>query len=249
MSTPVTGAVGRELGPALFGCSVAWLAVEVCRSHNVWPDDGASYAPDRRLRRWEVLQSGFMVCGASGLLFGPLGTLLTWVDLDIAPVLQSSQTTALGISGPAELARSIVHSAAIEDVVVVAATITLMKAVHRPTWEIYTLVCLIEVGLHAYFGLPAIAAVIMAAGRVWLYLRYRSLLPLMAAHALWNLFPVLGWLSLPYRLAVIAVLIFSAVQITRRLKKAANQPTSQAPASSQSVSPAHDSDRMQETHP
>ncbi|MFF3489351.1 hypothetical protein ACFYXC_39865 [Streptomyces sp. NPDC002701] len=232
LSMPVAGSLNQKVGPALFACAVAWLAVEICRSHGLHLGSRAPYTPLQQFQRWNVAEANLIACAATGLLFGPLGALLSQIAPDAAPILQESQTAALGLDGPVNLALGIVRTVAIEDVVVVAATITLMTAVRRPTWEIYTLVCLIEVGLHAYFGLSAIAAVIMAAGRVWLYLRCPSLLPLMASHALWNIFPEIGQLPLPYQLMAGVAIAASYAYISNRLRKSALEYTPDTPARS-----------------
>jgi hypothetical protein len=114
---------------------------------------------------------------------------------------------------------------AIEDVVIVAATTALLTAVRRPAWQVYTLVCVPEVLLHAYFGLPAIGMILFAAGRVWLYRQYGRLLPFMVAHFV---FDVVGGsfqlLPIPFLYRPVLALPFGAavIWIGHRLAKAAN---------------------------
>ncbi|MBQ0852883.1 CPBP family intramembrane metalloprotease [Streptomyces sp. BH-SS-21] len=227
---PIDSMLHDDVGPALFGCAVAWLAVEVCRAHGVWADNGAPYTAVQRLHAWQIAQMGFVACAATGFLFGWLAMFFLWIGPDSVPVMQDDQLSALGISGPVELVLAVVRAVVIEDVVIVAATVTLMKAVRRPTWEIYTLICLIEVALHAYFGLPAIGAAVMAAGRVWLYLRYRSLLPLMVSHALWDFVPTLQSLPSIPRMALGIGLILTVSLVDTRLKKAAGKGKPSAPS-------------------
>ncbi|MBQ0855444.1 hypothetical protein J8N05_45580 [Streptomyces sp. BH-SS-21] len=244
---PVDDMLHDDVGPALFGCAVAWLAVEVCRAHGVWADNGAPYTTVQRLHAWQIAQMGFVACAAAGFLFGWLATLLLWIGPDSVPIMQDDQMSTLGISSPTELVLAVVRAVVIEDVIIVAATVTLMKAVRRPTWEIYTLICLIEVALHAYFGLPAIGAAAMAAGRVWLYLRYRSLLPLMVSHALWDFVPTLQppLQSLPLipRVALLLCLSLAFSLVDMRLKKATGKGKKSAPSPGSSTAAASDEAR------
>lgn len=101
--------------------------------------------------------------------------------------MKGGQMATLGVDNIGTLAIGLVSTVALEDVVIVAATIALLTAVRRPAWQIYTLVCVPEVLLHAYLGLPAIGMLVFAAGRVWLYRRYGRLLPFMAAHFTFDL--------------------------------------------------------------
>ncbi|WP_405969108.1 hypothetical protein OG496_00855 [Streptomyces sp. NBC_00988] len=101
--------------------------------------------------------------------------------------MKSGQMSAFGIDNLGTLTISAVSTVAFEDVVLVAAATALLTAVRRPAWQIYTLVCVPEVPLHAYLGLPAIGMLLLAAGRVWLYRQYGRLLPVMAAHFTFDL--------------------------------------------------------------
>ncbi|MFS8201048.1 hypothetical protein ACLVWQ_20450 [Streptomyces sp. CWNU-52B] len=235
-AVPDPGVLHRDVGPALFGCVVAWLAVELCRAHQVWPDNGLPVTAARRRDDWKIGGAGFLACYATGLLFSLLVLLFRSVGPVPLPVMQDSQMSSLGITGPVGHALAIVHAVLLEDVVVVVATVVLMKAARRPTWEIYTLVCALEIALHAYFGLPAIGAVAFAAGRVWLYLRYRRLLPLMLSHALYDGRSLVQWLPGDFEwatlmLPALAVLYFL---IELRLEKAAGKgkPSAPSPVSS-----------------
>ncbi|MFI1408925.1 hypothetical protein ACH4Y0_03160 [Streptomyces sp. NPDC020707] len=213
-----------DLGQPLFGCTVGWLALNVCRAHGVVLDNGFPATPTQRLRLWRATVLSAVFCAATGYSFGYLVRFFRWLSIDGIPVMQDSQLSTLGISSPATVGLAIVYAVAFEDVVIVAATAALMTAAGRPRWEIYTLVCALEVALHAYYGIPAIGAIIFAAGRLWLYLRYRSILPLMAGHALWNAKDFLLWIPAAYRLPMVwCVLIPGLVFLNHRLRTAADK--------------------------
>ncbi|MDX3457096.1 hypothetical protein PV396_34955 [Streptomyces sp. ME02-8801-2C] len=96
---------------------------------------------------------------------------------------------------------------------------------HRPAREICTLVCVLEVLFHAYMGLPAIGMVLYGAGHVWLYLRYRRLIPLMAGHAVFDLtFGPFMLLPFSYRIALV-IPYAVAWWISGRLRAAAARET------------------------
>ncbi|WP_328937436.1 hypothetical protein OG288_12315 [Streptomyces tauricus] len=227
---PDPSVLHRDVGPALFGCVTAWLAVEVCRAHQVWPDSRLPATAARRLDDWKIGGAGVLACYATGLLFALLVVLFREVGPEALPVMQGSQMSSLGIAGPVGHILAIVHAVLIEDVVVVVATVVLMKAVRRPTWEIYTVVCVLEIALHAYFGIAAIGAVAFAAGRVWLYLRYRRLLPLMLSHAVYDGRSLVQWLPGNFEWATLPALAALYFLIELRLEKAAGKGTSSAPS-------------------
>ncbi|MGY1502934.1 CPBP family glutamic-type intramembrane protease [Streptomyces sp. QTS52] len=184
---PTSSTLARFAGQMVFACVLVWLTVEVTRAHGVLLGGKLPATAAQRLRDWKVSGMAFAVCAASGAATALLASLIPWAGIDGIPVMQGNQLSVLGIDGFGKLGLGLVRTVAIEDVVVVAATTTLLTAIRRPAWEIYTLVSVIEVLLHAYSGLPAIGAVLFAVGRVWLYRRHRSLLPLMAGHALFDL--------------------------------------------------------------
>ncbi|MFJ6705663.1 MULTISPECIES: hypothetical protein [unclassified Streptomyces] len=171
----------RRTAITVFGCTVAWLAWEVCRAHGVCPAGWFPATARDRLRDWRIATAVSLVCIAAGGLSKLLTGLLT--DIDGVPVMRGSQWDVLGIHDVGTIGLAAITAVAVEDFVMVAGTAALLTAIRRPAWEIYTLICLAEVLAHAYMGLPAIAMALYAAGRVWLYRRYQRLLPLMAVHA------------------------------------------------------------------
>ncbi|MFF3378130.1 hypothetical protein ACFYXF_34905 [Streptomyces sp. NPDC002680] len=219
-ATPLTPS-RVALGPAVFGCVLAWLTLEVCRAHGVPLGTGLPATATQRLHEWRIAGSTLYACGFGGLCVTVLTLLVRWTGIDGVPVMQGDQLSTLGISRFTSLALTVVWAVAIEDIVLVAATTALLTAIHRPAWEIYTLVCALEVLFHAYMGLPAIGMAVYGIGRVWLYLRYRRLIPLMAGHGAFNLaFGPFLLLPFGYRIALV-IPIATAWWINRRLHAAA----------------------------
>ncbi|WP_329555220.1 hypothetical protein [Streptomyces sp. NBC_00696] len=178
--------LAQVVGNDVFGCALAWLALEVCRAHRVPLRVTLPRTAVERLRDWEITQLVLTVCIAGGALSFLLLHLIRWTGAGV-PVMKGGQMATLGVDNIGTLAIGLVSTVALEDVVIVAATTALLTAVRRPAWQIYTLVCVPEVLLHAYLGLPAIGMLVFAAGRVWLYRRYGRLLPFLAAHFAFDL--------------------------------------------------------------
>ncbi|MFJ6901510.1 hypothetical protein [Streptomyces hokutonensis] len=223
-AVPFSIAHAQVVGHAVFGCVMAWLALEVCRAHRVSLRTTLPRTAVERLRDWQITITVLYVCVVGGVLSFLLVHLIRWTGAGV-PVMKGGQMATLGVDNVGTLAIGLVSTVALEDVVIVAATTALLTAIRRPAWQIYTLVCIPEVLLHAYLGLPAIGMLVFAAGRVWLYRRYGRLLPLMAAHFTFDL--VGGGLmllqGLPFWYRPALGLLFSLVVswAENRLKKAA----------------------------
>ncbi len=225
MAAPAFSA-GR-LGQAVFGCSVAWLAIEVSRSNRIVLErpSGSGDRRQRRLETWWITESVLGACAMGAALTFVLLQILLRLDVDALPVMEGGQLSTLGLGGIGDLLAMVVWTVAIEDVVVVAAVAALLTAARRPAWQIYTAICVVEVLLHAYFGLPAVGMALYAARRVWLYRRYQRLLPLVVGH---GLFDLLGGLLMPlplsYRALVALSLLIAVELIERRVLAVADEP-------------------------
>ena len=223
-TAPFPIALAQVVGNAVFGCVLAWLALEVCRAHRVSLRVALPRTAVERLRDWEITKLVLYVCIAGGALSFLLLHLIRWTGAGV-PVMKGGQMATVGVDNVGTLAIGLVSTVALEDVVIVAATTALLTAVRRPAWQIYTLVCVPEVLLHAYLGLPAIGMLLFAAGRVWLYRQYGRLIPFMAAHFVFDL--VGGGLmliqGLPFWYRPALGLLFSLLVswIGTRLEKAA----------------------------
>jgi hypothetical protein len=222
-----------EGSSAVFGGAVAWLALEVCRAHGVLPGPRHTATPAEALRNWRIGEAAFNATAVGAGTCFLLTQLLRWADIDGVPVMQGSQLEVIGVDGPAALALGVMATVLLENVVVVVATTALLTAIRRPSWEIYTLVCGMDILLHSYFGLAAIGMALHAAGRVWLYRRYRRLTPLLASHAVLDLIGGSAQLllrhSLIYGLAPGVLLCIGAGLWERRLKTAAQAAEPQQP--------------------
>ncbi len=218
---PTPHALQRQVALTVFSCTVAWLALEVCRAHGVSPLTKIPATAAERLRDWRIAKAALIACMTGGMLCILLVALLRWIDIDGVPVMKGAQLSTIGLDTFPALVLAVASSVAVEDVVIVAATTALLTAIRRPAWEIYTLVSVIEILLHAYFGLPALALALYAIGRVWLYRRYRRLLPLMAAHAALDLTAPIQWLPFIYRPLLLLPVAVVAIWIDHRLKNAA----------------------------
>ena len=233
-TAPFPIALAQVVSHSVSGCVLAWLALEVCRTHRVSLRVALPRTAAERLRDWEITRLVFLVCVAGGFLSFLLLHLIRSTGIGV-PVMQGGQMSTLGVDNIGTLAIGLVSTVALEDMVIVAATTALMTAAGRPAWQVYTLVCIPEVLLHAYLGLPAIGMLVFAAGRVWLYRQYGRLLPLIAAHFTFDL--IGGGLMLMqrfpfwYRPALILLLGVVVSWVGYRLKKAAKpaRPDTQPP--------------------
>jgi hypothetical protein len=234
----------EEAGAAVYPCVLTWLALEVCKVHGTSLDTSLRLATvEQRRETWQLTKWSFLACVAGGTAAGILVILLRVLDIDAIPVLPgdrlisaaADQQDILGNHGPGFIVTTI-FSVAIEDVVIVAATTALMTAARRPLWLIYTTVCVIEVVLHAYFGLAAIGFALFAAGRVWLFHRYRRLTPLIAGHAALDLLGPLHSLPPLYRVSSLLLVAALAWQLDKHITRSAEPPDGDtAPAHERSL--------------
>lgn len=206
--TAAPGTGSFALGRAVFGCVVAWLALEVCRAQGLDLDKGvgASAVPRGHAQVWEITQWSMAACAVGGGVTYVLQEAFRRIDTVNVPVVEGDQLATLGLSGVGDLVFAVVWAVAIEDVVMVAAVTALLTAARWPSWQIYSVVCVIEVVIHGYFGVPAIGMALYAAGRVWLYRRYGRLIPLLVGHVAVDLW---GGMQLPliYRLMAAVALL------------------------------------------
>ncbi|MEV1083506.1 CPBP family intramembrane glutamic endopeptidase [Streptomyces sp. NPDC050211] len=108
------------------------------------------------------------------------------------PVLKDDQATAAGVPdlGP-HLAHAL-WSATVEEVLATAVVVAVLTAVRRPLWEVLVVTALMRALPHAYLGLwPALAVVPLGITAGWLYHRYRRVVPLVLAHATYNVVSIL----------------------------------------------------------
>ncbi|WP_326812435.1 hypothetical protein OIE62_06850 [Streptomyces scopuliridis] len=170
--------------------AVAWLALEVCRSRGITParlgicPPGAR-TPAGRVEAWEIGNRVVAACIMGGGAAMVLLVVLRWAPLGL-PVMRTTQTEAIGLTSTWDLLPAVLWTVVSEDLVIVAAIAALATAARRSTWEIYAIVCCVEIAVHLYMGLPALGYLPYAWYRVRLYLRYGRLTPLVVGHALFD---------------------------------------------------------------
>lgn len=81
---------------------------------------------------------------------------------------------------------SVLRAGPVEELISAGLVTGLMYA-RRPAWEMYAGAILIRLAIHLRFGMPmALCVIILAAGSVYLYRRYRTVAPLILAHLIWD---------------------------------------------------------------
>jgi membrane protease YdiL (CAAX protease family) len=93
-----------------------------------------------------------------------------------------------------DLTLNLFHSAQagfLEETVALAFVVTTLEQARRPLAEIVIVAVLLRASYHIYYG-PGVAGILIwATVFVWLYLRYRSIVPLIAVHSTWDVLIVL----------------------------------------------------------
>jgi hypothetical protein len=111
-----------------------------------------------------------------------------------------------------------------EEFVMVAALVTALEAARRPTWQIYAVGLVMRLSIHLWWGPTVICVAVMAAIQIWLFRRYRRLLPLIIAHAYCDLngfaHALYGWAGQ----AIIAPAIIASLLITPRNPRNVSSP-------------------------
>ncbi|MDX3067100.1 hypothetical protein PV518_33835 [Streptomyces sp. ND04-05B] len=195
-TTPASTSLAQHLGDAVYGCALAWLAVEVCRTQGVRLRPGCPVSDaEQRRRTWMVTSLSYLICVIWSFLNAQTVAGLRALGFDEALIVGLDQRSSLGVTTVADGVLAFVRTVAIEDVVIVAAVVTLLTAARRPTWQIYGVVCLVEVALHAYMGAVALTIAMYAAGRVWLYRRYGGVAPLVIGHLVFDLTVLADWMA------------------------------------------------------
>lgn len=229
-AAPGTGSL--LLGRAVFGCVVAWLALEVCRAQGLDLDKGVGTSAVYRGRAqvWNITQWSMAACAVGAGVTYVLQEAFRRFDMVNVPVMEGDQLSTLGLFGLGDLVFAVVWAVAIEDVVIVAAVTALLTAARWSSWQIYAVVCVIEVVIHGYFGVPAIGMALYAAGRVWLYRRYGRFIPLLVGHMAVDLWGGMT-MQLPviYRLMAAVVLLPVLSLIDRWVQDPATTPSDSPP--------------------
>jgi membrane protease YdiL (CAAX protease family) len=80
----------------------------------------------------------------------------------------------------------------VEELVVLAFVVVTLRQARRPLWEITLVALVLRGSYHIYYGAGVVGILVWAALYYWIYLRTRSLIPLMICHALWDMVQFLG---------------------------------------------------------
>ncbi|MEU1302588.1 hypothetical protein [Streptomyces shenzhenensis] len=199
---------------------LAWLACEVCLQHGIPLSRPAGTS--KILVRWHTafLQTTaviqYCIYGAAPTFLAVLA--LRWVGPGWLPVMQTDQASALGASGRTDLLLVLPWTVVLEGVVIGTFGLLLHTA-QRPTWLIYTIIAVIEIIFHAYFGAPAVLMGVYAVLCARFYLRYHRLGPLLLGHALFDLLAVLAYpLPFAYRLSLGLILGTAVTSADRWLR-------------------------------
>ena len=173
---------------------VSWLTCTLLSSDGVQLRDLFRARPlDVRLwRRWSpavVAFAGLWFAAIVSVLLARLlaARLPAWV-----PALHSSQEQALGWTTTTFAVANIVWSVVAEELLMTAAVTILVRAAGRPLRQTYAVSVGIRVLCHGYLGLPAVAMAVLGVVSLYLYRRTGRLGPILAAHALFDLLPLLA---------------------------------------------------------
>lgn len=121
--------------------------------------------------------------------------LATWAVLAlIAGSVVTSAVATGGYSFPSHLrapfltyaVASSLNAGVVEEVVVLGFVVATLRQARRPPWEVLVVALVLRSSYHVYYGVGVVGILIWGSVFVWLYLRTRSLLPIMAVHAAWD---------------------------------------------------------------
>lgn len=130
-----------------------------------------------------------------GWAFGETLRLATWaVTALIAGSLVTSAIATGGYRLPAHLgapfliyaAASSLNAGVIEELVVLGFVVATLRQARRPVWELLLVALVLRSSYHIYYGVGVVGILIWGSVFVWLYLRTRSLLPIIAVHVAWD---------------------------------------------------------------
>jgi Protein of unknown function (DUF2510)/Type II CAAX prenyl endopeptidase Rce1-like len=98
-----------------------------------------------------------------------------------------------------------IQAGVIEELVVLAFVVVTLRQAGRPWWEVTLIALVLRGSYHIYYGPGVFGILVWAALYYWIYLRFRSLIPMMVCHAGWDL---VGFLSQRWgAVAVVGVLV------------------------------------------
>ncbi|WP_338058238.1 type II CAAX prenyl endopeptidase Rce1 family protein [Streptomyces roseifaciens] len=181
---------GRAVFNLAFSALAAWLTLNLLHRHGTPPrrvlHSGQREPRPAGLVKWIVAGGGMYVASALTVYYS--GWLAYWWP-DLVPA--RSQDEVLGWSGTLHPVSNVVYTCVLEELVIVATVVILTRAARLPLWTAYAISIGLRVATHLFIGAPALAAILLGAAGVGLYLRTRRLLPLMLGHFLYDTLPFL----------------------------------------------------------
>ncbi|SFD65117.1 CPBP family glutamic-type intramembrane protease [Streptomyces aidingensis] len=172
------GGTSGVLAPLAGAGLTVWLVREILRHHGVRLH--ASAGPADADTQGGVFAAALLGFAAAGLA---MVTVSLWFPQS---TLGGHQLEAGGITTGSQAFAAFVWTAVAEELAETAAVLALLGAAGRPVREAVALCLLLRLAGHAYLGAAAVAAVVAGAVAVLLFLRYRTVLPLLLAHFTWD---------------------------------------------------------------
>jgi hypothetical protein len=154
---------------------------------------------------------------------GPTGIrMAAWalLGLIVGGIVTSSLLTGHYVSGRLtnpDLVTQLFHAAQagfIEEVVVLGFVVTTLEQARRPFAEIVVVALLLRASYHIYYGPGVVGIFVWASIFLWLFLRFRSILPLIVVHSAWDILSFLDqrWHAVGgFEVLVWVILFFTAI--------------------------------------
>jgi membrane protease YdiL (CAAX protease family) len=79
-----------------------------------------------------------------------------------------------------------VEAGVVEELVVLAFVVTVLRHARRPWWEVVTVALVLRVSYHVYYGVGALGVLVWGGVFLWLYVRTKNMPVLILAHASWD---------------------------------------------------------------
>jgi membrane protease YdiL (CAAX protease family) len=116
----------------------------------------------------------------------------------------------------------------VEEMVVLGFVLVTLQQARRPMWEILLVALVLRGSYHIYYGPGVVGIFIWASVFIWLYLRTRSLVPIITVHFLWDLtvFMTLRWTWVGGLAVLVVACLAIASPITWLVERSARQLTS-----------------------
>ena len=116
------------------------------------------------------------------------------VGAAINALTQSGHLPTNQVNAPEQIfgAMDALQAGVIEEMVVLAFLVVTLRQAGRPWWEVTTVALILRGAYHIYYGPGVSGILVWAALYYWIYLRFRSVGPLIVCHAL---FDMIGFLS------------------------------------------------------